>query len=133
MLNHVHIFNIRFINFLAYLQKMDSFVYVDTPDSLSKAAVVWKQASALAVDLECENNLHHYGAYISLIQISTLNENWIVDVLTLRKIKPLLEILEDPSIQKIFHDVSFDFRILQDQFSCHPRNLFYTQISPLFL
>ena len=133
MLNHVHIFNIRFINFLAYLQKMDSFVYVDTPDSLSKAAVVWKQASALAVDLECENNLHHYGAYISLIQISTLNENWIVDVLTLRKIKPLLEILEDPSIQKIFHDVSFDFRILQDQFSCHPRNVFDTQIAALFL
>lgn len=112
---------------------MVSFTYVDTYEGLTGAAAEWKQASELAVDLECENNLHHYGAYISLIQISTRSKNWIIDVLKLGKIKPLLEILEDASIQKIFHDVSFDFRILQDQFSCHPRNVFDTQIAALFL
>ncbi len=99
-----------------------------------EAAAEWKLSNELAVDLECENNLHHYGAYISLIQISTNdNKNWVVDVLKLRDIKPLTEILENPNIQKIFHDVSFDFRILQDQFSCHPLNVFDTQIAALFL
>ena len=112
---------------------MASFNYIDTYEGLTEAAAEWKQASELAVDLECENNLHHYGAYISLIQISTHSKNWVIDVLELGEIKPLLEILEDASIQKIFHDVSFDFRILQDQFSCHPSNVFDTQIAALFL
>jgi len=112
---------------------MVSFAYIETRKKLEEAVTEWKQAAELAVDLECENNLHHYGAYISLIQISTKHKNWIVDILKLDDIKPLIEILQDPVIQKIFHDVSFDFRILQDQFSCHPRNVFDTQIAALFL
>ena len=112
---------------------MVSFTYVDTYEGLTEAAAAWKQASELAVDLECENNLHHYGTYISLMQISTKNKNWVVDVLRLGDIKPLLEVLENPAILKIFHDVSFDFRILQDQLSCHPWTVFDTQIAALFL
>lgn len=109
------------------------FTYVDTSKALLEAAAEWKKSAELAVDLECENNLHHYGAYISLIQISTKDKNWIVDVLKLGEIKPALEVFEDVKIQKIFHDVSFDFRILQDQFSCHPHNIFDTQIAALFM
>src|SRR3989344_5782932 len=112
---------------------MVSFTYIDTSKALLEAVMEWQQATELAVDLECENNLHHHGAYISLIQISTKNKNWIVDVLKLVGIKPLTEVLENPAIQKIFHDVSFDFRILQDQFSCHPQHIFDTQIAALFL
>ena len=112
---------------------MVSFTYIDTSKALLEAVMEWQQATELAVDLECENNLHHYGAYISLIQISTKNKNWIIDVLKLAEIKPLIKILENAEIQKIFHDVSFDFRILQDQFSCHPHNVFDTQIAALFL
>src|SRR3989344_6327094 len=112
---------------------MDSFTYIDRADALLEAVGYWKKSSELAVDLECENNLHHYGAYISLIQISTKNKSWVIDVLKLKEITSLLEVLHDPTIQKIFHDVSFDFRILQDQFSCHPRNTFDTQIAALFL
>jgi len=112
---------------------MVSFTYLDTSKALAEAAAAWTAVPELAVDLECENNLHHYGAYISLIQISTKDKNWIVDVLKLGEIKPVLEVFENAAVQKIFHDVSFDFRILQDQFSCHPRNVFDTQIAALFL
>ncbi len=112
---------------------MVSFTYLETAPELEKAVQEWAQAKELAVDLECENNLHHYGAYISLIQISTSTKSWVVDVLVLKDIKPLLDILENSTIQKIFHDVSFDFRILQEQFNCHPRNIFDTQIGALFL
>ena len=112
---------------------MVSFTYVDTSKGLAEAVAEWKQSAELAVDLECENNLHHHGAYISLVQISTKNKNWIVDVLKLGDIKLLVEVLENAKIQKIFHDVSFDFRILQDQFSGHPKNIFDTQIAALFL
>lgn len=112
---------------------MSHFTYIDTQPALEEAAKQWGLSSDLAVDLECENNLHHYGAYITLIQISNGIENWIVDVLTLKEIKPLLEVLENKNIQKVFHDVGFDFRILYEQFSCRPKNIFDTQIAALLL
>ena len=112
---------------------MVSFTYVDTKDALYEAAREWNSAADLAVDIECENNLHHYGAYITLIQISDRDKNWIIDILALKEIQPLADILENRNIQKIFHDVSFDFRILNEQFSCKPRNVFDTQLAALLL
>ncbi|MEK6863157.1 MAG: HRDC domain-containing protein [Nanoarchaeota archaeon] len=112
---------------------MVSFTYVDTKDALYEAVREWNSAADLAVDLECENNLHHYGAYITLIQISSLDKIWIIDVLVMKEIQPLADIFENKNIQKIFHDVSFDFRILHEQFSCRPRNVFDTQLAALLL
>ncbi len=112
---------------------MVSFTYVDTKDALLEAARHWNLSTELAVDLECENNLHHYGAYVSLIQISDQQQNWVVDVLALQEIQPLLDVLENRSIQKMFHDISFDFRILYQQFSCRPKNIFDTQVAALLL
>lgn len=122
-----------FIYSLHKLHTMLDYIYVDTKEKLKEAVETWKKDKVLAIDLECENNLHHYGAYISLIQISDEKNNWVVDVLKIKDIKPLLRILENREIEKIFHDVSFDFRILQDQFKCHPKPVFDTQIAALLL
>ncbi len=112
---------------------MVSFTYVDTKESLFEAAREWGASTDLAVDLECENNLHHFGAYVTLVQISNQHKNWVVDILALTDLQPLVNVLENRSIQKIFHDVSFDFRILFNQFSCKPKNVFDTQIAALLL
>ncbi len=112
---------------------MAHFTYIDTPAALEEAAKQWGLSADLAVDLECENNLHHYGAYLSLIQISNGLENWIVDVLALKEIKPIIAVFENKNVQKVFHDVGFDFRILFEQFSCRPKNIFDTQIAALLL
>lgn len=112
---------------------MFNYIYIDTKEKLKEAAETWKENKVLAIDLECENNLHHYGAYITLIQISDKDHNWVIDVLRIKNIKPLINILEDSDIGKIFHDVSFDFRILYDQFRCHPRPVFDTQLAALLL
>ena len=109
------------------------FVYIDTPEKLNEAAEIWKKANVIGVDLECENGLHRYGTYISLIQLSTLHGDWIVDVLALKNIDPVLKMFEDSSIQKIFHDVSFDFRILHYEFKCRPHNIFDTQVASQLL
>lgn len=112
---------------------MLNYIYVDTKEKLKQAAEEWKKSEVLAIDLECENNLHHYGAYITLIQISDNNHNWVIDVLEMKDIKPLIKVLENQNVEKIFHDVSFDFRILYDQFKCHPKPVFDTQIAALLL
>ncbi|MBU0470484.1 MAG: HRDC domain-containing protein [Nanoarchaeota archaeon] len=112
---------------------MVNFIYIDTREELEKEAEKWTKADCLAIDLECENNLHHYGSYVSLIQISDGKNNWVVDVYKLKEIKPLIVVLENKNIQKIFHDVSFDFRILYNEFKCSPKNIFDTQVAALLL
>jgi ribonuclease D len=114
-------------------EKDTEFIYVDTPELLRKAAEEWKTVKDAGIDLECENNLHHHGVYASLIQISTDKNNWIIDAITLKDIKQVVDMLENPDIQKIFHDVSFDFRILYSQFHCAPKNVFDTQMAVLLL
>jgi len=107
---------------------------IDTEDKLFSMLEELKDESLLAIDLECENNLHHYGSYISLIQISTPSKkNFIVDVISLKFIGGLKDIFEDSSVQKIFHDISFDIRILKHQFSCNPKNIFDTELAAVFL
>ena len=70
---------------------------------------------------------------ISIIQISTTKHHWIVDVIKLKEIIPLIKVLENPKIQKIFHNVDFDFRALDHEFDCHPKNIFDTQLAAVFL
>lgn len=114
---------------------MDKLTYelIETPSALSKASDAWKKASSIGIDIECENNLHHYGSYISIIQLSTGTQHWIVDVLKLKNIGPVLSLLTDPKVQKIFHDVGFDLRIIFHEFKVVPKNIFDTELAAQFL
>lgn len=112
---------------------MVQFTLIKTSDALAEAAELWEKEAEMAFDLECENNLHHYGTYITLIQVSTRKANWIVDILALKMIDPLVHVLENPRMLKILHDVSFDLRILHHQFQCRPKNLFDTQLAAQLL
>lgn len=112
---------------------MVEFSYIDSASELDLARRQWECINEFGVDLECENNLHYYGAYVSLIQISSRQHNWVVDVLKLGDITPVIQLLEDPEKQKVFHDPSFDLRILCYQFGCRPKNIFDTQLAAVFL
>jgi len=112
---------------------MVNFILIQTPDALAEAAELWEKETEIAFDIECENNLHHYGTYITLIQVSSRNQNWVIDVLALKMIDPLLHVLENPRVIKVLHDVSFDLRILHHQFQCRPQNLFDTQLAAMLL
>ena len=108
------------------------FEYISTKDRLIAACEKLSEEKEFGIDIECENNLHHYGAFITLIQISG-KENYIIDVLKLKDIGPLLKILEDKNITKIFHDISYDLRMLNSQFKCRPKNIFDTEIAAQLL
>ncbi len=108
-------------------------VYVDTKEKLSAEAKIWNSCTELGIDIECENNLHHYGAYISIIQISSKDKNWVVDIIKLGQIQQLIDVFKNKNVTKIFHDVSFDFRILKHQFDCIPQNVFDTQLAAVLI
>jgi len=112
---------------------MIPYKYVETQEQLKETCEELNKHDVIGVDIECENNLHHYGAYISIIQLTAKSHHWIIDVLALKEINCLLKVLKNPDIQKIFHDVSFDFRILNYQFKCVPMNVFDSQLAALYL
>lgn len=112
---------------------LPKFSYITTDQELEIACKHLETCDTLGIDIECENNLHHYGTYISLIQISSRTQNFIVDIMQFKTIDPLKKILENPSIVKIFHNIDFDLRVLNFQFACKPKNLFDTQLAATFL
>ena len=103
------------------------YSYIKTEEELKTACNLLKEKKEIAVDLECENNMHAYGSYISLIQVSSKQKNYIFDIILLKNIDPFLEILKNPEIVKVFHDISFDFRILDFEFKVKVKNIFDTQ------
>jgi len=112
---------------------MVNFTLIQSAEQLKNLKSELMKYSELAIDLECENSLHHYGTFLCLVQISSVDKNWIIDVLKLKHIDEIKDVLEDNQILKVFHDVSFDFRILSYQFNIHPKNIFDTQMAALLL
>ncbi len=112
---------------------MIHFQYITTLTQLERIIPTISEEKILSIDLECENNLHHFGAKLSLIQISTSKENFIIDILLTKDVSLLKPIFESQNIQKIFHDVSFDLRILFHELSWHVRNVYDTQLAAKFL
>ena len=110
-----------------------SCIYVQTLEEAQDAVQELKKEAALAIDLECENNLHHYGMYISLVQVATREKQWVFDIIALQTLNGLQDILESDTIKKVFHDVSFDLRILSHEFDCHPKYIRDTKLASTFL
>ncbi len=107
------------------------FVYVDSKDLIEEFYKHAKSKTIIGIDLEAENNYHHYGYYVSLIQISAGDKAFIIDAIKLsaKDLIPVLKILTDENIEKVFHDINFDFRILNYQYKTLPKNIFDTKIA----
>ena len=71
---------------------MAEFNFIQTAAELRQAVEFLMKKPLLALDLECENNLHHYGAYISLLQISDGQNVWIIDALKIKDVTPILNL-----------------------------------------
>ena len=60
-----------------------------------------RQAKEIAVDLE-HHSYRSYAGFVCLIQLSTRQEDWIVDTLVVREeLAELNEVFTDPEIVKV--------------------------------
>jgi len=60
-----------------------------------------RRVSEVAIDLE-HHSYRSYAGFLCLMQISTREEDWIIDTLTLREeLMELNEIFTDPKIVKV--------------------------------
>lgn len=84
-----------------------------------------QRASQLAIDLE-SNSMFAYHEQICLIQISTADQDYIIDPLGEIDISALGQIMADPAVQKIFHAVEYDLMLMKHIYGWQLTNVFDT-------
>jgi len=81
--------------------------------------------SRLAVDTE-SNSLHAFREQVCLIQISSAQEDYLIDPLVLKDLSALAPIFSNPKVEKIFHAAEYDLICLRRDFGFPFANLFDT-------
>lgn len=78
--------------------------YIDTFEGVLEMLEHLRKAKEIAVDLE-HHDFRTYIGLVSLMQISTRDQDWIVDTLKpwRHKLEVLNEVFADPSIVKVGH------------------------------
>ena len=108
------------------------YEYIETSEQLAKLVRRLAAEPLLGVDTEAAG-YHRYLDRISLLQVSSRSENFLVDPLAIDDLSPLGSLLADRAIEKVFHDADYDLRILDRDLSVTVVGLFDTQIAAAFL
>lgn len=87
---------------------------------------------ALAVDTE-SNSLYRYHYRVCMIQISTVDTDYLLDPLRLTDIRAFGKLLADPAIQKVFHAAENDILMLKRDFAFGFANIFDTMLAARIL
>jgi exosome complex exonuclease RRP6 len=85
-----------------------------------------RTAKEIAVDLEY-HSYRSYSGFLCLVQISTREEDFVVDAIALRdELEVLNEVFTDSKIVKVLHGADSDIVWLQQDFNIYVLNLFDT-------
>jgi ribonuclease D len=107
------------------------YEYIDTPDGLADAIQRLRNAAVLGVDTEAAG-YHRYLDRLSLVQVSSPEENLLIDPVALPDLSGLAPLLADSRVEKVFHDADYDLRILDRDQNMTVAGLFDTQIAAAF-
>jgi ribonuclease D len=110
---------------------MVDYQYVDDAAGFSRMQRRLSESGRFAVDIESDS-YHHYREKIALIQICEGDINYILDPLGM-DLEPLASLLEDPSKEKVFHDVDYDGRMILTNLGVKPTPVFDTMIAARIL
>lgn len=98
---------------------------ITTPEQWAKCLDKLQVEPRLAVDLEA-NSMFAYRERVCLIQVSTPQQDFILDPLAPLNLEPFGEILADPGVEKIFHAAEYDLILMKRQYDWEVNNLFDT-------
>lgn len=101
-------------------------IWIDSSEKLDHLIQELLQADAIAVDLE-HHNLRTFMGLTCLIQISTRQQDYIIDALAIREdVHKLQEVFLNPDILKVFHGADSDVQWLQRDFGLYLVSMFDT-------
>jgi cation-transporting P-type ATPase D len=108
------------------LEMSDSYVWVETESQLKELAEILAKEQVFAVDTE-QHSLRSFLGFTALIQISTHEEDFLVDTIALHDVMSILRpVFSDPNICKVFHGADNDVIWLQRDFHIYVVNMFDT-------
>ena len=88
--------------------------------------------SRVAVDLEAAG-FHRYSDRVCLLQVSSSDQNFVVDTLAVDPSPVLRGPLESPTVTVLLHGGDYDLRLLDRDLDLHPVKLFDTQTAAALL
>lgn len=100
-------------------------------DSLDECLAYCKGKERLAIDTET-TGLDFLDDKILLFQIGDEQMQFVIDCTTM-SLDPLKELLLDRSIQKIFHNVKFDYKFIRKAFDIQIENVYDTMLAEAVL
>ncbi|KAG0325020.1 exosome nuclease subunit [Dissophora globulifera] len=101
-------------------------IWVDTEEALKDMCRTLEMQREISVDLE-HHNYRSYQGFVCLMQISTRDQDFVIDTLELRGSLHLLnQSFTDPNIVKVLHGAESDIIWLQRDFGVYIVNLFDT-------
>lgn len=103
-------------------------IWVDQNDSLQQMVNDLARQKIIAVDTE-SNSLYVYREQVCLVQISTLNIDYLVDTLALTDLSLVAPIFADETIEKVFHAAEYDLICLKRDFGFSFSNIFDTMFA----
>ena len=116
----------KFLNKISFLFKKKSIFFIDSKEGWNFFVSKLKKEKLIGIDTEFDWRTT-YLPKLCLIQISTIDEIFILDCLALDNFYELKLILEDKSILKIFHAVRSDSTVLSNCLDIFLKNVYDIQ------
>jgi ribonuclease D len=86
----------------------------------------------IALDTEGAS-FHRFVDRVYLLQLSTRERHAVIDPLPMGVPPGLGALLEDPTVEVVFHDADYDLRLLQQDYGWHIRTIFDTRVAAQLL
>src|SRR3954467_9140272 len=110
----------------------DGALYLDKAEEVDRFLSEIADVKEIALDTEGAS-FHRFLDRIYLLQLSTRERSAIIDPLPIGAPKQLGDLLQDKSVEVVFHDADYDLRLLHQDYGWHIRNIFDTRIAAQLL
>ena len=109
-----------------------SFEYLDTVADVETFTSEIAATREIALDTEGAS-FHRFVDRVYLLQLSTRERHAVIDPLPMGVPPGLGALLEDPTVEVVFHDADYDLRLLQQDYGWHIRHIFDTRVAAQLL
>ena len=107
---------------------MRPYILIESDHALQQSLTTLLSCPRIAVDTE-SNGYYAYYERVCLIQISTDQDDYIIDPLSIAHPECLSNLFQDPAVEKIFHAAANDIGSLKRDFGFSFRNVFDTAVA----
>ncbi len=105
-----------------------SIEYIDTASELASACQQLAHSPFICVDTEFHRESTYYPE-LALVQLANEQFTCCIDPLAIDDLQPLLNLLADTAILKVFHAAYQDMEIFHHHFNVMPKPVFDTQVA----